>query len=155
MNLVRSMLKIGAVLVAIELLLRTLGVPAYIIPSPLSILSQLFAHGNYFLLNAVMTICEAGLGIGAALVVGTLIAMISCRWVHVKRFTNPTMTAFQAMPVLAFGPLITTWFGPGLLSKAILSLFVCLPVIVVTVAEGLQRVPSSEFELFRMMEATR
>jgi ABC-type nitrate/sulfonate/bicarbonate transport system permease component len=154
MTIIALVIRLGFALALLEALIAGLSLPRYIVPPPSALLYQLWSNWEVLALHGATTAAEAGLGISGALVFGTMISLLSARWVPFHKFIGPSMTAAQSIPVLAFAPIITTWFGPGLASKAVLSLLVCLPVVVITVGEGLQRVPPAELELFRSLKAT-
>ena len=49
------------------------------------------------------------------------------------RLASPYLVAAQAIPILVLAPLFVVWFGPGLLSKAVIcSLIVFFPVAIAT-----------------------
>lgn len=111
-------------------------VPSYLVPSPLRVLvrwGQLWTSG---VLGAdlVATLVEALLGflLGSvlALVLGYLVAHLR----PLEMVVAPWVAASQAMPMIAFAPLLITLLGIGLLPKALIAaLIIFFPVLVNTV----------------------
>jgi NitT/TauT family transport system permease protein len=91
------------------------------------------------------------IGAGLAVVTGYLLA----RSRIVERLLSPYLVAAQATPILALAPLITLWFGSGLLSKVIIcALIVFFPVAVATMV-GVRSVDHQLLEMGRAFRATR
>lgn len=145
---------LGIFLIAAEVLIRIASVPRYIVPPPSAIAEYIFINRGELATHAGMSLGEAFAGVGGALTLGTALAFLSFRFLTFGRAARPTLTALQSVPILAFAPLVNTWLGPGFASKAALSLLVCLPVVVITISEGLGQVPKAEVELFRSLRAT-
>ena len=73
----------------------------------------------------------------------------------VERLLSPYVVASQSVPIVAIAPLLIIWFGPGLLSKVLISaLIVFFPVLVNTIV-GLRSVPDDLRDLMRSLQATR
>jgi NitT/TauT family transport system permease protein len=91
------------------------------------------------------------IGVSVATALGYLLA----RSRTVERFLSPYIVASQSVPVVAIAPLLVIWFGPGLLSKVLItSLIVFFPVLVNTIV-GLRSVPEDLHDLMRSLQATR
>lgn len=110
-------------------------VPSYLVPSPFRVLvrwGQLWTSG---VLGAdlVTTLVEALLGFllgsATALVLGYLVAHLR----PLEMVVAPWVAASQAMPMIAFAPLLITLLGIGLLPKALIAaLIIFFPVLVNT-----------------------
>jgi NitT/TauT family transport system permease protein len=119
-------------------------VPSYLVPSPAQVVvrwGQLLTSG---VLGAdlITTLEEALLGflLGsvAALVLGYLTAHVRL----LEMVVSPYVAASQAMPMIAFAPLLITVFGIGLLPKVLIAaLIIFFPVLVntVTAVRGVDR----------------
>lgn len=110
-------------------------VPSYLVPSPLRVVvrwGQLWSSG---VLGAdlLTTLVEALLGflLGSvtALVLGYLVAHLR----PLEMVVAPWVAASQAMPMIAFAPLLITLLGIGLLPKVLIAaLIIFFPVLVNT-----------------------
>ena len=92
-----------SLLLAWQWFVPALGVPAYIVPTPLAILRTLAAEWRFLLVNAVPTWIEALLGffLGNALAV-----LLAIGFVYNPRFRAayfPVVLLFNTIPVLALG----------------------------------------------------
>ena len=73
----------------------------------------------------------------------------------VERLLSPYIIASQSVPIVAIAPLLVFWFGPGRISKILISaLIVFFPVLVNTVV-GVRSVPEDLHDLMRSLRATR
>jgi NitT/TauT family transport system permease protein len=67
----------------------------------------------------------------------------------------PYIVASQSIPVIAIAPLLVIWFGPGRISKIMISaLIVFFPVLINTIV-GVRSVPEDLHDLMRSLRATR
>jgi NitT/TauT family transport system permease protein len=119
-----------------QLVWMTHHIPEYMLPSP----SQV-AHNWIDLWRAGViwhhtkaTLTEAFLGFGVALVVGVGLGYPIARSQLMDELLAPYLAASQAMPVIAFAPLLVVWFGIGLLPKVIIcALIVFFPILINTI----------------------
>ncbi len=133
------------------------GLPEFILPSPAAVWGRFLAalQDGSLLRHTAATLTEvvAGLALGllAALSLGYLLAKSRTA----ERMLSPFIVASQAIPVVAIAPLLIIWFGPGQLSKVLISaLIVFFPVLVNTVV-GVRAVPEDLHDLMRSLRATR
>ena len=104
-------------------------------------------------LGVTLTEIAWGFGIGAVLALVVGYAMARSRLA--ERLLSPYIVAAQAIPILALAPLLTIWFGTGLVSKAVIcALIVFFPIAVATMV-GVRSVDERLIELGRSLRATR
>ena len=72
-----------------------------------------------------------------------------------NRLIYPYIVAFQTVPKVALAPIIMVWFGFGIWSKVMMSLFICFFPVAVNTIEGLNSVRSEQIMLMRSYRATR
>ncbi len=133
------------------------GYPVFILPPPGTVGARLvsaWADGTIEP-HAAQTLLEVALGFvvgaGLALVAGYLLA----RSPIAERFLSPYLVAAQATPILALAPLLSLWFGNGLLSKVVIcALIVFFPVAVSTMV-GIRTVDARLLEMGRSLRASR
>jgi NitT/TauT family transport system permease protein len=119
-----------------QLLFMSGQVPTYMLPSPLQVTQNWIAlwHAGVIWRDTKATLTEAMLGFGAALVVGVGLGYPIARSHLLDELVAPYLAASQAMPVIAFAPLLVTWFGVGLFPKVIIcALIVFFPILINTV----------------------
>jgi NitT/TauT family transport system permease protein len=133
------------------------GLPAFILPGPLTVISRLtavLANGS-LLRHTLYTLGEVlagmALGVGAAASLGYLLSKSRLA----EQILSPYIVATQAIPVVAVAPLLFIWLGSGVFSKILIcALIVFFPVLVNTVV-GLRSVSANLRELMRSLGATR
>lgn len=124
------------------------AVADYMLPSPGSVLNKeisLLRSGALWH-HASTTLKEALIGFGVAFVVAVAMGYPLARSHTVDALVGPYVAVSQAMPVIAFAPLLVVWFGIGLTPKVIIcALIVFFPIFVNTVI-GLRSIDRSLLE---------
>lgn len=131
--------------------------PAYILPSPRTVVERLgeVLQSGELWRNAQTTLVEAGLGFGAAAVLAALLAYPIAHSPLIATLLNPLLAATQAVPLVAIAPLLVLWFGFGLMPKIITcALIVFFPLLLNAVA-GLTGVEKSLKEAAAVFGASR
>jgi NitT/TauT family transport system permease protein len=145
---------LGAV-AAWELLVRTLSLKQFILPSPVAIASAWWENLPELLTATTYTFGEiiAGLVIGS--IAGILIGAGTARFGAVRGALLPFAIAANSVPIIAFAPIFNNWFGvDNQLSKALIAaVLVFFPVMVNTV-RGLVTVDPAALELLRSYAAS-
>ena len=147
----------AAFLVAWKVIVIIGGYPPFILPPPETVASRLVSAWTAGTIprHAGRTLVEVALGlaVGASLAVVTGYAL--ARSVVVERLVSPYIVAAQATPILALAPLLSLWFGPGLVSKVVIcALIVFFPIAIATMV-GIRSVDARLLELARSLRATR
>ncbi|MCO5177972.1 MAG: ABC transporter permease [Thermomicrobiales bacterium] len=123
-------------------------IPAYMLPSPASVGEKwwlLYRNGVLWHHTSV-TLKEALLGFAVAFVVGVGLGYPLARFDTFDALFGPYVAVSQAMPVIAFAPLLVVWFGLGLLPKVIIcALIVFFPILINTVV-GLRSIDPTLIE---------
>lgn len=131
--------------------------PSFILPPPSRVIERFaiaVTDGN-LIFHTMVTLSEviAGLAIGLALATSLGYAIAKSRLL--ERIVAPYVVASQSIPVVAIAPILIIWFGPGRLSKVLISaMIVFFPVLVNTIV-GIRGVPEGLYDLMRSLRATR
>jgi len=140
-----------------EAAVRVFEVSPLLVPSPIAVIDQLvrgvksgvfFTHGLY---TVAATVIGFLLGSLAGFVIGVLVSQFDV----FNRLIYPYIVAFQTVPKVALAPIIMVWFGFGIWSKVMMSLFICFFPVAVNTIEGLNSVRSEQIMLMRSYRATR
>jgi NitT/TauT family transport system permease protein len=91
------------------------------------------------------------LGVGGALVLGTLVA----EFATVRRTVIPYMVALNATPKIALAPLFVVWFGFGAAPKVIMAAVICFFPVLINTITGLSAAAEDELELMASLRASR
>lgn len=145
----------ASLLLAWQFLVPALGVPAYIVPTPTAILSIFAKSGKLLLSNLWPTAIEAlaGFVIGNVAAVILAIVFVHSRFLQAAYF--PVVLFFNTIPVLALAPIIILIFGLGMTPKIVIAAVICFFPTLVNMIRGLNSASANEFELFRVLSATR
>jgi NitT/TauT family transport system permease protein len=142
-------------LLAWEGLVRLLGIPSYLVPSPSAILGEAFEERAQLLPAAAVTLAGALGGFLASLTAGVLAAMLfaQARWIRSSLY--PWAIFLQTVPIVAIAPLIVLWFGAGFRSIVLVSFLLSVFPILSNTVDGLTRIDPQLLELFRLHHASR
>lgn len=135
---------------------RWSGLPAFILPPPAAVWKRLLAAlaDGSLLRHSSATLVEVlgGLSLGFLAATGLGYALAKSR--TIERLLAPYIVASQSVPVVAIAPLLVIWFGPGRLSKVLISaLIVFFPILINTIV-GVRAVPDDLRDLMRSLRAT-
>jgi NitT/TauT family transport system permease protein len=149
---------VGAV-VGWELLFTVLNFQSFLIPKPSAIVAALQANwsgGRFPLLpSAIATLQEAVLGLAIGTTAGVVVAFASARWLTARGILLPLAVAANAVPIIAFAPLLNNWFGLlNPLSKALMAAVLVFFPVMANVTRGLVQVEPGSIELMRSYAAS-
>jgi ABC-type nitrate/sulfonate/bicarbonate transport system permease component len=154
-RLAPSLLVVGAIVLAWELLVRALAIDPIVLPAPSRILSALWDARGVAAGHALATLAETAVGFSVSVVFAILaaLAMDSIGWV--RRAVYPLLIASQTIPIVAVAPLLVIWFGLGLLPKILVVVLVTFFPVTVALLDGLAGTPRDATSLLQTMGASR
>jgi NitT/TauT family transport system permease protein len=146
-------------LVLWELLVGLANIQVFIFPKPSAILAALQANwgqGRFALApSAQATLVEALGGLAIGTVAGVAVAFATARWVSARAALLPLAVAANAIPIIAFAPLMNNWFGVlNPLSKMMMAAILVFFPVMANVTRGLVQVEPAALELMRSYAAT-
>jgi NitT/TauT family transport system permease protein len=113
------------------------GMPQFILPTPLAILSVIGRSAPLLFRNLLATLEEFGFGLGASVFCGIALGVATAKSRMFAETVYPMLIATQSVPKLALAPLFTVWFGFGLLPKVLIAFLIAFFPITVNTAAGL------------------
>ena len=140
-----------------QALVMLLGLPAFILPSPLQVTARFVRaiSDGTLLRNTAATLIEVLSGLACGVLFATMLGYFLSRSAFLENILQPFLVASQAIPTVAIAPLLVIWFGPGIFSKVLIcALIVFFPILVNTVV-GLRNVPENLRDLMRSFRASR
>ena len=152
--LVPTLLLLALVIGGIELLLRALGVPHYVFPTP-SQIWQAVVNDPYGMATAwSLTVAEALIGLGVAMMVSAALAGAAVILPGtVARVINNIGIAVQSTPLLAIAPLLSLWLGQSVAAKAAAAAIVCFFPLLTGWLTGIRAVTPEHLQLFDNLNA--
>ena len=143
----------ASILLLWQFLVPALGVPAFIVPTPLKVVLKLGADAGLLLTNALPTAIESLTGFVLGNLVAILLAVLFVYSRPVRAAYFPVVLFFNTIPILALAPIIVLIFGLGMLPKIVIAAVICFFPTLVNMIRGLEMPTSSELELFRILSA--
>jgi len=148
-----------AAVVVFEWVLPAVGIRSFLLPRPTQIVAALqenWSGGRFGLFPAAMaTLQEAVLGLLIGTVSGVAVAFATARWATARGLLLPVAVAANAIPIIAFAPLLNNWFGLlNPLSKALMAAVLVFFPVMANVTRGLVQVEPAALELMRSYAAS-
>ena len=130
-------------------------VPEWLLPAPSRIVQAAVASRWIMFPHIWQTMQETWLGLGLALLVGLIFAVLIDVSTPLRNAIYPLLVVSQTVPIIAIAPLLVIWFGYGILPKILVVGLVCFFPIVVSTADGLRSADPDLIALLRTMGASR
>jgi NitT/TauT family transport system permease protein len=153
-----ALLILVAILVGLEVFVRSANVKAFIFPAPTAVWAALVSNwnGGYNIFpaaRATLTEAAGGLVLGTAL--GLIVAFSVSRFPRSRDTILPLAVAINAIPIVAFAPIANNWFGilSPFSKMAVAASLVFFPIMI-NVLRGLTDVDPSALELMRSYGAS-
>src|SRR5262245_6576021 len=134
--------------------IRVFHIQRFLLPKPTAIASQFWDDRSNLWHAGWFTFQEAlgGFFIGSGLAV--LLALVVARWKPLGRALLPYAIAANAIPIIAFAPIMDVWFSPlSKSSKMAVAAVLCFFPVFVNVLRGLTSVKPQSLELMRSYAA--
>ena len=130
-------------------------VPAYMLPSPWTVVKALVNDFGTLMSQAAVTLQEAvyGLLIGIALAFVCATLMDRFRFLHKALY--PILVVSQTIPTVAIAPLLVLWMGFGMAPKITLVVITTFFPIAIGLLNGYESVDTDAINLMRAMGASR
>ncbi|ACT02141.1 ABC transporter permease [Paenibacillus sp. JDR-2] len=148
-----SLLLVIFILASWQLSVDSGVVPEWQLPSPTSIVKEMFDVWHRLMDNAWATVELALIGFGGGAAAGIIIAAILHLIPFVRRAVYPLLVVTQNVPVIAIGPILTIWLGYGVLPKLILVWIVCFFPVSVAMLNGFKDTDPTLRNYMRMIGA--
>ena len=151
----RGVAGIIALLLLWEAITRGLALPAYTLPAPSAIISGVWSDRAILAPAAVTTGLEAILGYLLGGAIGVTLAALLTVVAPLRSLVLPTATAINAVPVVAWSPVVLLWFGLGIRSKIVMVALAVGFTVFLSALSGFDRVDRRAADLLRSFGAGR
>lgn len=152
---VRPFLLIVVMLILWDLAIRFFNVPAYLVPTPFSVVEQLWKEWPMLLKEVGPTTWATLGGFALSVLVGVPVAMLIAYSKLVESYVYPLLVFSQSVPKIAVAPLFVVWFGFGIIPKIIVAFLLGFFPVVVSTVMGFKSVEQDMIDLARSMGSTR
>jgi len=138
-----------------ELLVRTGGVDALLLPAPSHVAEALWSDRAILGEDLAVTVTEVALGLGGAIALGVLLALGMHLYAPVRAAVRPLVIGSQAVPIPIIAPLFILVLGFGLAPKILMVALVCFFPVTINLYDGLRDVDADARKLLRSFDASR
>jgi len=145
----------AAVLLAWQVIVSTLHVATYFIPTPLAILAALVSERAVYAANFLITLWSTLLAFVIATAIAVVLGALVSEVLFLRRTIYPLLIAVQSMPRIALAPVIIVWFGFGISSKVVLGAFTAFFPIFLNTVHGIAATDRDQLALMRTLRANR
>ncbi|ADU75758.1 ABC-type nitrate/sulfonate/bicarbonate transport system permease component [Acetivibrio thermocellus AD2] len=154
-NPIYSSIAVVVFIIVWEIFTRAKNIKEYILPAPSAILNEFITSGDLLLHHSMVTMTETVLGFILGLVLAILLSLLMSSFKLFRSIFYPFMFLSQTIPIIVVAPLITVWFGFGLVSKLIVCVLVVFFPIALNLTEGLSSYDKDLEELLMCMNASK
>jgi NitT/TauT family transport system permease protein len=127
-----------------------------IVGRPSGILADLRDYALSGLLSRDLrtTLIETFLGLGLGIAGGVAVGLLFGYWRTMAEVLEPLMVALNSLPRITVAPIVILWFGLGMTSKVMLSLFTVFFVMFFNTFLGIRTVDGELIKAVRVMGGT-
>lgn len=136
-------------------LIYGLGLPPYIFPSPIQVVSVFIHQPSLLAYHAFISLVEIVLGFLLAILCSMTTVYFLDLYKNVQRSILPIMITLQSIPLIALMPLLVIWFGHGLFPKIFIITLSCYFPIALALYDGLKRTPKEWMDLSQLLHADK
>ncbi len=145
----------AVVLLAWELSVRAVAVPAFLLPPPSAVIRAFASETSSLASSSATTAESALLGFALSAVFGTFSGLVLSLSRTLERGLYPYALFLQTVPIVAVAPLLVLWFGPGLRAVAVSAFIVSVFPVIANTLSGLRGVDPRLRDMFRLYGAGR
>jgi len=130
-------------------------IASYTAPTPPEVVTAFNREPAYLFENAWISFQTTVQGFAITVLLGVVIGALLGTSRVLERAFMPSLVALNAVPKMAFGPLLLVWLGVGRTSSVVMAVLLSFFPVVLSVATGLTRTPSDLAELAQSLSASR
>jgi len=146
---------IGLALSAWEAWVRLRQIKVYLVPAPSRVAERLADEPLFFVEEGLKTLEGALLGFALGSFVAILLATVMAQSRYLERGIFPLAILVKVTPIVAIAPLLTIWFGFGLMPKVFIAGLIVFFPITVNALVGFRSVNPNALALLESLSASR
>ena len=146
---------IAVIVILWQLLCMSGLVPAYMLPSPVQVMSAFIGDISIIAYHGGVTLTEAIIGLALGIILAFLMATLMDRFLTMERAFYPLIVISQTIPTIAIAPILVLWMGFGMAPKITLVIITTFFPMAVGLLEGYKSVDEDTIRLMRTMKASR
>jgi len=130
-------------------------IESFLLPTPPAVVEAIQRESEYLLENTWVTLIEVLLGFAITVVIALAIGASLGSSRVVEQATYPVLVGLNAVPKVAFAPLLFVWLGFDRSPKVVMVVLMCFFPIVLATVTGLTTTAADLVELSRSLSANR
>ncbi len=146
---------IAGLFVAWQAIVAIFEVPVYILPSPVRIVTALWAIPGTLAMHTAATLGTILAGFVLAIIVSLPLAAALAMSPTARITLYPLLILSQSVPKIALAPIFVLLLGTNVMPKIVITFLVAFFPLVVSVATGLSGTPRELIELGRSLQASK
>lgn len=150
-----SVSAIAVILVVWQLVCGMGLIEAYLLPSPVQVVTALITEFPLLAGHAAVTLAEAFLGLLLGVLLGFAVAVLMDHYEPLYKAFYPLIVLTQTVPAVAIAPLLVLWFGYEMAPKVILIVITTFFPIAVGLLNGFKSADKDQIDILRSMGASR
>lgn len=152
-NKTAPLISVAAVILIWIILSEGKIIPAYMLPTPLSVIKAFINDFTVLMTHAFVTMQEALYGLLIGCVGGFVIAILMDKFEFLNKAFYPILIISQTIPTIAIAPLLVLWMGFSLAPKITLVVITTFFPIAVSLLDGFKSADTDAIRLFKSMGA--
>jgi ABC-type nitrate/sulfonate/bicarbonate transport system permease component len=150
-----SVIGLAIALAAWEAWVRIRDVKVYLLPAPSRVAERLYERAGMFAEEGLKTLEGAMLGFAVGAGVALVLATVMAQSRFLERAIFPLAILVKVTPIVAIAPLLTIWFGFGLMPKVFISALIVFFPVMVNALVGFRSVNPNTLALLESLAASR
>jgi NitT/TauT family transport system permease protein len=150
-----ALLGLIAVFGAWEAWVEIKDIKPYLVPAPSSVVERLYQSPWFFAREGIKTLEGAMLGFLVGRGVALALATVMSQSRFLERTIFPLAILVKVTPIVAIAPLLTIWFGFGLMPKVFIASLIVFFPIMVNALIGFRSVNPNSLALLESLAASR
>jgi NitT/TauT family transport system permease protein len=126
-----------------------------VLPPPQDVLRGFNENRDFVLDGMLVTSLETLVGFVLSSIVAFVIGLALASSTILERMFSPLLVAVNAVPKIAFGPMLVAWLGWGQPPIQFMIFVMCFFPVVLSTVTGLTRTPAELAEMARSLDASR
>ncbi len=155
MNAVPAAVGLALGLGAWEAWVRLRDVRVYLLPPPSRVAERLYQDPTMFVEEGLKTLEGAVWGFAAGAAIAFVLAVVMSQSRFLERAIFPVAILVKVTPIVAVAPLLTIWFGFGLLPKVFIAALIVFFPVMVNALVGFRSVNPNALALLESLSASR
>ncbi len=141
---------LGAALAVWEAWIRIENVKPYLVPAPSRVAVRFYERADMFAEEGLKTLEGAMLGFFVGAGIAIILASVMSQSRFLERAIFPLAILVKVTPIVAIAPLLTIWFGFGLMPKVFIAALIVFFPIMVNALIGFRSVNPNALALLRV-----